>query len=127
MSHVEPPDWSDPTPHDVRGPYRARHIPAAPEAYERNETYEDREESGRYGFMYGDGLSPYPLYADEHPAPWEPSSATLAEPVHAPHDDEPPVPAGEAGQAPEAEQVPAPEPAPDTEQAPTRKRRAGRN
>ncbi|HKS99436.1 MAG TPA: hypothetical protein VJT31_07885, partial [Rugosimonospora sp.] len=61
MSYVDPPGWPDPAPPEVRGAYRARHGPAAPE------TYGPYEQTGEHSFGYGDGFSPYPLYGGEEP------------------------------------------------------------
>src|SRR5262245_34801456 len=58
-----PAGWSDPAAErDVRrGRHRARHADAAPDAY---------EDDG-YGYSYGDGVSPQPMYGPD-PSPYEP-------------------------------------------------------
>jgi phosphatidate cytidylyltransferase len=71
MAYDEPPPnpppkrpdgWSDSTTdRDVRrGRHRARHADAAPDAYD------DAHSEDSYGFAYGDGVSPQPMYG---PAP----------------------------------------------------------
>jgi phosphatidate cytidylyltransferase len=118
MSHVEPPDASDPVPpawtrkipaeppRDVGGRYRARHGSAAPEAYDAGERTDERH------FRYGDGRSAYPLYAGDHPTTWTQQFPPL------PYDE--PVPPEEPARVREPA-VPQPSP------APPRKGRAGRN
>ncbi|MEN3305638.1 MAG: phosphatidate cytidylyltransferase [Micromonosporaceae bacterium] len=84
MSHVEPPGWSDPVP---PGPtrYRARHGPAAPEAYPEDPADDPADDPAaeQPAFAYGDWPPSPPVLAEE-PAPPEPPPVPAPPPAPAP-------------------------------------------
>ena len=130
MTYVEPPGWPEPAPpHDLRGAYRARHGPAAPETYEADEAPYDRPFDEP-----ADATRPQPVV---EPLPGEP--AQPERPPQRPEHPERPSPSGPVTPAgfeetarfeeparPEqpARSEPAAEPA---QPAPAPRGRAGRN